>query len=118
MKFEFARYTEITELALKVNPDYKNEGFVRFFICPDVYTFWFVRILEGYNKEYEREEGCYVLESNNVEMERKGETLTISKVKNIIENDNGENWDILEGHDIDDLIDNLDDGFGILNLQE
>lgn len=36
MIFEFAKYTEITDYAFKVNPSYKDDGYVRFFICPDV----------------------------------------------------------------------------------
>ncbi len=31
MEFQFVKYTEITDYVFKVNPDYKNEGFVRFF---------------------------------------------------------------------------------------
>lgn len=32
MNFEFAKYTEITDFAFEINPNYKKEGFVRFFI--------------------------------------------------------------------------------------
>ena len=122
MKFEFARYTEITDYAFKLNPSYKNEGYVRFFICPDVYDFWFVRILKG--QEYDEDEGYfinednYILERNKIEMDRKGENLTLSKLKKIIEEDDGSNWDLQQDGDIHTLIDMLDDGFGILNLKE
>jgi len=122
MEFEFARYTEITDYAFKVNPNYKNDGYVRFFICPDVWDFWFIRILKGY--EYNEEEGYienpenYILERNKIEMDRKGQKLTLSKVKQIIEEDDGSNWDLQQGHDIEKLIDMLDEGFGILNLKE
>jgi hypothetical protein len=121
MEFEFAKYTEITEYAFKVNPNYKNEGFVRFFICQDVWDFWFVRILKGY--ENDEEEGYienpdnYILERNKIEMDRKGQTLTLSKVKQIIEEDDGSNWDLQQGYDLEDLVDLLDDGFGIINRQ-
>ena len=54
MEFQFAKYTEITDYVFKVNPDYKNNNYVRFFICPDVWDFWFVRILKGF--EYDEEE--------------------------------------------------------------
>lgn len=118
MKFEFGKYTEITDLAFKVNPQYKNEGFVRFFICPDVWDTWFVRILEGYNEDYEREEGSYILERNNVPNDTKGQKLTISRVRKIIEEDSGENWDYEQNCDVNELIDMLDDGFGILNLKQ
>lgn len=122
MNFEFAKYTEITDYAFKLNPSYKNEGYVRFFICPDVYDFWFVRILKG--QEYDEDEGYvtnednYILERNKIEMDRKGENLTLSKLKKIIEEDDGSNWDLQQDGDIHTLIDMMDDGFGILNLKE
>ena len=31
LKFEFAKYTEITDLAFKINPNYKKSGYIRFF---------------------------------------------------------------------------------------
>ena len=119
MNFEFAKFTEITDFAFEVNPDYRNENYIRFFICPDVHTFWFVRILKGYNKDYEKEEGCFLLERNNVEKNSKTENLTIGKVRKIIEEDDGSNWDVYQGMDVEELInDYLDEGFGILNRKE
>jgi hypothetical protein len=50
-------------------------------------------------------------------MDRKGQKLTISKVRQIISEDNGSNWDLEQSDDIDDLIDMLDGGFGINNLK-
>jgi hypothetical protein len=122
MKFEFAKYTEITDYAFKVNPNYKNEGFVRFFICQDVWDFWFVRILKGYENDddegYVENPDNYILERNKIEMDRKGQKLTLSKVKQIIEEDDGSNWDLQQGYDIEELVDMLDDGFGIINRKE
>lgn len=119
MEFEFAKYTEITDYALKVNPNYKDEGFVRFFICQDVWDFWFVRILKGYEDDedegYIENEDNYILERNKIEMDKKGQKLTLSKLKQIIQEDDGSNWDLQQGYDIEKLIDMLDDGFGILN---
>lgn len=122
MNFEFAKYTEITDYAFKVNPNYKNEGFVRFFICPDVWDFWFVRILKGYENDdeqgYVENQENYILERNKIEMDRKGQKLTLSKVKQIIEEDDGSNWDLQQGYDIEELVDMLDEGFGIINRQD
>jgi hypothetical protein len=88
MKFEFAEYTEVTDLALELRPEYKKEGIKRLFICPDVTDYWFVRIVENTNEKQEVEEGCFLLERNKIEKEYKGEELTISKLKEIIENVN------------------------------
>lgn len=115
MKFEFAKYTEVTDFALKFRPEYKNENYIRFFVCPDVNDNWFVRILEGYNEDYEHEEGSFILERNKIEKAYKDENLTLAKVKNIILDDDMSNWDYIQGYDLEELIDTLDDGFGILN---
>lgn len=117
MEFEFAKYTEITDFAHEVNPSYKNEGFVRFFICPDVWDYWFVRILKGYDEDYNEDEDSYILERNKIGKDRKTDNLTLSKIKKIIEEDDGSSWDIQQSYDIDELIDMLDDGFGINNLK-
>jgi hypothetical protein len=115
MKFEFAKYTEITDYAFNINPEYKNNGYVRLFICPDVWDYWFVRILKDVNEEYEYEEGSFVLERNKIEMDRKGEKLSLTKLRRIIEEDDFSNWDIKQGFDLEELIDMLDDGFGIID---
>lgn len=121
MTFEFAKYTEITDFTFKVNPNYKNDKYVRFFICQDVWHFWFIRILKGY--ENDEEEGYiensdnYILERNKIEMDKKGQKLTLSKLKQIIEEDDGSNWDLQQGSDVEELIDMLDEGYGINNRQ-
>lgn len=118
MEFEFAKYTEITDFAHEINPLYKNEGFVRFFICPDVWDYWFVRILKGYDEDYNEDEESYILERNKISKDRKTDKLSLSKVKKIIEEDDGSSWDFQQSYDIDELIDMLDDGFGINNLKD
>lgn len=118
MEFKFAQYTEITDYVHKLKPESKDEGFVRFFICPDVWDYWFIRILEGYNEDYEQEEGSYIMERNKIEMDRKGENLSLSKLKRIVLEDDGSNWDFQQSFDIEELVDMLDEGFGILNRKE
>lgn len=115
MTFEFAKYTEITDYAFKINPGYRDENYIRFFICPDVNDFWLVRILKGYNEEYEHDEESYLLERDKIPMDKKGENLSLPKVKRIIKNDDRSNWDIHQSYDLSELIDMLDGGFGILN---
>lgn len=115
LKFEFGKYTEITDLAFKLNPSYKENGYVRFFICPDTNDFWFVRVLEGVNEDYEDEEGVYLIERNNIRKAR-GEKLTLQKTKDIILDDDGCNYDILECDSMDEVIENIADIFGINNL--
>ena len=122
MNFEFAKYTEITDYAMKHNPDYKASGYERIFICPDVWDFWLVRILKGYRNDeeegYVEDPGNFILERDKIEMDRKGQNLTLSKLNKIVTEDEFENWDLIQGNDIEELIDSLDDGFGIINRKE
>lgn len=118
MEFEFGKYTEITDLAFRVNKNYKKEGYVRFFICADVWDFWFCRIMKGVDENYEHDSNSFVLERNKIPMDKKGERLTVSKVKKIIEDDDGSGWDMQQSYDINELIEMVDGGWGILNLAE
>ena len=118
MTFKFGVYTEITDLAFKLNPENEKSGYIRFFICPDVWDTWLVRVVEGYNEDYERVDGVYLLEREKLENDYKGQKLSHRRVKEIIENDEGENWDVTEYIDLDTLIEDIDGGFGILNLKE
>lgn len=122
MEFEFAKYTEITEFAMKHNPDYKASGYERIFICPDVHDIWLVRILKGSRYEedegYVEDENNYILERDKIERDNRNSSLSLSKVRRIVEEDGFDNWDLIQGDDIEELIDNLDDGFGILNRKE
>lgn len=116
MKFEFAKYTEVTDLALKLRPSYLEEGYTRFFICPDVWDYWYVRILKGYDEDYEEEEDSFILERNKIPKNGgRSENLSLKKLKEIILEDDLGNWDLKQGFDEESLIDLLDDGFGILN---
>lgn len=112
MKFEFAKYTEITTFAFKTDPEYKKEGYVRLFICPDTNNYWLVRILKGYNEDYDKEEGSFILERTMIDKDR-GEKLQLQKLRKIIQEDDRSNWDIKVSYDVEELIDMLDDGFGV-----
>lgn len=116
--FEFAKYTEITDLAFKLNPDYQTSGYIRIFICPDVNDYHLVRVLKGFNEEYEKDENSFLLERNKIEKDRKQDKLTLSKVRSILINDEFDNWDIFQFDSLKDAINELDGGFGILNLKE
>ncbi len=114
MKIEFGVYTDITELYKKHSTSLSDgDGYIRFFICNDVFTFWLIRIIENHNADYEFEEGVYILERNNIEKEFKGEELTINKIIDIIKNDEFDNYDVDEYYDFDEMISDIDGGYGI-----
>jgi len=116
--FDFAKYTEVTDLALKVNPEYEKAGYIRVFICQDVNDYWLVRILKGYDEDYKEDEDSYLMERDKIAKDHKSDKLTLSKVKAILKKDEFENWDIKARKNIKDLIEIIDGGFGINNLKE
>ena len=113
MKFEFAKYTDVTEMAFRNNPEYESNSYIKIYLCPDVNDVWLARILEGVNEDYEPEEGSYILEREKIPNDVKGQKMTISRAINIIKEDSFENWDIEVSEDLEELIEMLDDGFGI-----
>ena len=118
MKLEFAKYTDITKFAKETEPEKYND-YNRVLICPDVNTFWIARVLEGYNKEYEREEGSFLLERSNIDkysakMDLKKYTPMVMARK-ALEEDDLSNWDFEVCNNEDEAIEMLDDGFGIID---
>ena len=118
MEFEFAKHTEVTDLALSINTEYKTNGYTRIFLCPDVHDVWIGRILPGFNEDYESDKDSFLLEIEKVSNDFKGQKLTPTRVRRILVNDELENWDYKQSNDINELIDILDGGFGILNLKK
>ena len=118
MKFEFAKYTEATELAFKVNPEYQSNGYERVFLCCDTKVFWIARILKGYGEDYEAVEGSYIVEREKVDKCSRSEKLSRSKAENLLANDEFENWDYEVYDCLKDAIESLDGGFGINDLSE
>ena len=116
MEFEFAKYTEVTSLAHKVNPEYKLAGYSRLFICQDVVDTWLVRMRPGFNEEYERDEDSLLLERNNIRNDFKGQNMTISRARRILKNDEFDNWDYQVCEKEAEAIEMLEDGYGI-NLE-
>lgn len=79
--FDFAKYTEVTDLA---------------FICQDVNDYWLVRILKGYNEDYEKDEDSSLMERDKIAKNHKSDRLTLSKTRAILKKDKFENWNVLD----------------------
>jgi hypothetical protein len=118
MKFEFAKFTEVTDFAFRVNTEYKESGYTRIFICSDTNDFWLARVLKNYGEDYEEIEGSYILEREKIPKENKGQSLTISRTRQILKEDTFENWEYFVFDNIEDVIDRIDGGFGINNLEK
>ena len=76
MKFEFAKYTYITELYKKHSSNLmEGDGYIKFFICLYTNDIWLARVIEGFNEHYEEEDGVYLLERNNIPKNFKGHQI-------------------------------------------
>lgn len=118
MEFKFAKYTEVTDFALVNNPEYACSGYTRFFICPDVWDAHCIRVLPGFNRDYEKDENCILVEYEKFDNDHKGQSMTPQRLKRLVEDDGMENWDYHIMYSMEEVIDSLNDGFGILNLKE
>lgn len=114
MNFEFWKYTDITDFAFKHNSEYEESWYVGIYICPDVNSFWLIRLMKDRNEDYDVSEWTYLIEREEIIKDRKDEILTEKKVKEIIENDTFENYDILECYSKSDAIETIDWGYWIL----
>ena len=124
-KLEFGKYTEVTKRAKEFNKEFFNEN-ERVFICPDVHNFWIAKILVGINEDYEEQEDCVLIERNNIDEvnvkylkmpHRLSDDELIDLILNI-DSEDGSNWDVLECDSIEDAIEQLSDGFGIILEEE
>lgn len=121
MEFRFAQYTEVTDLVFEMYPSLKDDGYERFFICPDTNDYWVCRIIKGFDDEYSEDADSYLLERNKIgRWHDKGLDYTLSRIKKVITMDfeDGGNWDYQQSYDVNKLIEMVDGGFGILNLKE
>ena len=121
MEFRFGMYTEVTDLMFEMYPSLKNDGYERFFICPHTNDYWVCRILKGFDKEYGGDEDSYLLERNKIERwHEKNVDYTLSRIKKALTMDfeDGGNWDFEQSYNVDELIEMIDGGYGILNLKK
>ena len=82
-------------------------------MCLDVNDFWIIRVMEGFNEDYEREDGVYLLERNKIPKDSKRQTLSLTKAIELIKEDDFSNWDVEEYTYLDELIEDIDGGFGL-----
>ena len=143
---EFAKYYKATDKLNELLQENKvfsyTEDYCKdLFICEDTHVFWVCRILEGYNEEYEVEEGMWLVERNRIDKydfinfieEKCKEKLMVKnrrdrdniiacmKIEFLIENiilyddkQGLENWDNYECDSYEDAINLIDDGYGII----
>lgn len=70
---EFAKYYNVSNLVEEMKKAEEIDGyptgddkFEGVYVCMDTNDFWISRINKGYNEEYEREDGKYLVERNKI----------------------------------------------------
>ena len=113
------------------------------YVCMDTHDFWICRIQEGYNEEYEKEEGSWIVERNKIDKydlidfieeeigrefkisNRQGRVRVIDNIptdkliKWVIQYDDNqgfENWDNVQEYSLEGCIDSIDGGYGIIEV--
>ena len=115
MKLEFGKYTDVTNLAKEVNPDYLGD-YYKVYICPDTENWWLACVQKDINDDYEREVGTYLIERDLIEYDTpklRNEFLSKENVVNVLKNRNGDFWDATEFSSFEDVVDSVDGGYGI-----
>lgn len=113
MKFEFAKYTDVTKLAFELNPEYEKNSYVKVFLCEDTKVFWISRVLKGFNEEYEEDEDSYLVERERVDKTSRAEKLKLPRAKQIVASDELENWDYYQYDSLEEAIESIDGGYGL-----
>lgn len=147
----FAKYYNVTKLVddmqkreeIDSYPTGENDKFVGVYVCMDTNDFWISKISKDLNKDYDREEGTYLIERNKFsifdvadklfELYEKRLPMTLNKntchryfnrfeAKDIcravimLDDWDGCTWDNCEAESLEAAVDIIDGGYGILPL--
>ncbi len=112
MSLEFAKYYDITTFA-KAHNGLNYNDYEKIFVCVDVNDYWIARIMKDINDEYEREEGKFLIERQNIAKEKKDGIHSARQLKKVLDEDDLSNWDNYECDSIEECIEVLDGGFGV-----
>lgn len=125
--------------------NYSYSNFKGVYVCMDTNDFWVCRVSEGHNANYQKEEGKFLVERNKIDKydivdfyikrnENNDNTYSIGRktrdvfldslemedlIKTVLifDDDNGlENWDDYECGNLEEAIEIIDDGYGIIKI--
>jgi len=112
MKFEFGKATDITEFAKK-NFEGMYEEYEKIYITTDTNDYHILRILKGYDEDYETNGDKVILEHQMIGKAKQETINSMRKLKSILEEDDGGNYDYEAKDSVDECIEIVDGGFGI-----
>ena len=110
MKFEFAKATDITEFAKK-NFEGMYEEYEKIYITPDTNDYHILRILKGYDEDYETNGDKVILEHQMIGKAKKETINSMRKLKIILEEDDGGNYDYKVKDSVAECIEIVDGEF-------
>ncbi len=113
MKFEFAKATDITKFAQSRMPEMYQE-YEKIYITPDTNDYHILRILKGFDEDYEPNNDKVILEHQLIPKDKKEEGIhSLEKLLKILDQDDGGNYDYLVRDTFEECIKIVDGGFGI-----
>ena len=119
IKLEFGKYTDITNFAKSVSSEMYGM-YEKIYICPDTNNWWISLIQEGYDEDYEPSPGTYLIERNNPEYPNGGRLPQIvltrpdGFIKDVLLDWDGSCWDNYEADSLEEAIEVVDGGYGII----
>lgn len=112
LTFEFAKATDITDFAKQYN-EHLYQDYAKIFITPDVTDYHILRVLEGFDTDYERDPNSWLVEWNRIAKQRKGSTIVLQRdLEKVLDEDDGSNWDYSAFETLEDCLNEIDGGFG------
>ena len=110
MEFKFTVATDVTntEIVKELYPEYE-----RIYIVCDTNAYHILRILKGYDEEYEKNDDMYMLEVQQIP-KPKGEMIkTLDQLETVLREDDGGNYDYKVFNTLEECISVVDGGYGI-----
>lgn len=112
MRFEFAKATDITTFAKSEMPEMYGE-YEKIYITPDTNDYHILRILKGFDEDYEVNENKVIIEHQMIPKTKTDKIHTLEKLRKILEEDDGGNYDYKVKNSVEECIEIVDGGFGI-----
>ena len=117
MKLEFGKYTEVTKLAKKLNSPLFG-CYEKVYICPDTLNWWLAGIQKDINEDYEECPGTYLVERDKIDYPNydriQDAYLNEETVSKVLEEWACETWDSEETSSLEEAIEIVDGGYGII----
>lgn len=117
MKLEFGKYTDITAFAKRVNPSMFGM-YTKVYICPDTLNWWLAVIQEGVDRDFGPAPGKFLIERDQIDYPHGAKcddcVLNACMVELVVEDWDGSSWDNYEADSLEEAIELVDGGYGII----